>query len=177
MACVDSPVVLPKVEVECSVCGHSAQSSLVVQLQCEDVYCKPCLKSFFLRVAKNEALFPPKCHGKPIDFSLIATDLSIGELCFYREAEQEFTCKKKLYCANVECSKFIPLSQRNSDCAFCKRCGTNTCVHCKGLYHGGGCPADQERQRLIKLGIEEGWKICCGCGEMVFRSYGCDHMT
>ncbi|TVY20532.1 ATP-dependent RNA helicase DEAH12-like protein [Lachnellula arida] len=168
---------LPQLKVECIVCGESVHPHFTVHLVCGDVYCKPCLKSFFLRVAKDETLFPPKCHRQPIDISTIETDFSVEELTAYRSAELEFTSTDRVYCGNPECAKFIPIPQRALDYASCEACSARTCMHCKALAHDGGCPADEARQNLIAFADEQGWKPCFGCGEMVFRYEGCDHMT
>ncbi|TVY36667.1 putative E3 ubiquitin-protein ligase [Lachnellula occidentalis] len=168
---------LPQLKVECSVCGDSVHPHSTVRLVCGDVYCKPCLKSFLLRVAKDESLFPPKCHRQPIDTSIIEADFSVEELAAYRSAELEFTSTDRVYCANPECAKFIPISQRSLDRASCEACGAGTCMHCKALAHDGVCPSDKARQSLIDLAVEQGWQKCFGCGEMVFRLEGCDHMT
>ncbi|KAK3171715.1 hypothetical protein OEA41_003799 [Lepraria neglecta] len=168
---------LPQLKVECSVCGESVHPHFTVRLVCSDVYCKPCLKSFFLRVAKDESLFPPKCHRQPIDISTIEADFSVEELTAYRSAELEFTSTDRVYCADPECAKFIPMPQRTPDYASCEACSAGTCMHCKALAHDGGCPADEARQSLINFADEQGWKPCFGCGEMVFRYEGCDHMT
>jgi len=168
---------LPQLKIECSVCGESVHPHFTVRLVCSDVYCKPCLKSFFLRVAKDESLFPPRCHGQGIEMSTIEADLSIEELSAYRSAELEFTSTDRVYCAEPECAKFIPMPQRTPDCAYCEACSAGTCMHCKALAHDGGCPADEARQSLIDFADEQGWKPCFGCGEMVFRYEGCDHMT
>ncbi|TVY38004.1 ATP-dependent RNA helicase DEAH12-like protein [Lachnellula subtilissima] len=168
---------LPQLIVECSVCGESVHPRLTVRLVCGDVYCKPCLKSFLLRVVKDESLFPPKCHRQPIDTSIIEANLSVKELLAYRTAELEFTTTDRVYCANPECAEFIPMPQRTLDYASCEACGAKTCMHCKALAHDGGCPADPARQSLIDFADDQGWKSCFGCGEMVFRYEGCDHMT
>ena len=168
---------LPQLKVECSVCGDSVRPYFTVRLVCSDVYCKPCLKSFFLRVAKDESLFPPKCCRQPIDISTIEADFSVEELTTYRSAELEFTSTDRVYCADPECAKFIPMPQRTHDYASCEACSAGTCMHCKALAHDEGCPADEARQSLINFADEQGWKPCFGCGEMVFRYEGCDHMT
>lgn len=168
---------LPQLKVECIVCGQSVHPHSTVRLVCNDVYCKPCLKSFFLRVTKDESLFPPKCHRQPIDISTIEADFSVEELTAYRSAEQEFTSTDRVYCADPECAKFIPMPQRTPDCASCEACSGETCMHCRALAHDGDCPADEARQGLIDFADEQGWKPCFGCGEMVFRYEGCDHMT
>lgn len=116
---------LPQLKVECSVCGESVHSHFTVRLVCSNVYCKSCLKSFFLRVAKDESLFPPKCHRQPIDISTIEADFSVEELTAYRSAELEFTSTDRVYCANPESAKFIPMSQRTPDCASCEACSAD----------------------------------------------------
>ncbi|KFZ24601.1 hypothetical protein V502_00921 [Pseudogymnoascus sp. VKM F-4520 (FW-2644)] len=83
----------------------------------------------------------------------------------------------RVYCADPECAKFIPMPQRTPDCAPCEACSARTCMHCKALEHDGGCPADEARQSLINFADKQGWKPCFGCGEMVFRYEGCGHMT
>ena len=171
------PEHLPQLVVECSVCRDKFYPHATVRLACSDLYCKECLKSFFLRVAKDESLFPPTCHRQPIDISTVEADLSVDELKAYRLAEQEFTSTNRVYCARPECAKFIPTSQRTADHASCEACGAETCTNCKALAHGGFCPADEARQSLVHLGREQGWQPCFGCGEMVVRHEGCNHMT
>lgn len=168
---------LPQLKVECTVCREAFHPHATVRLLCSDVYCKPCLKDFFLRVTKDESLFPPTCHRRPIDISTIEEDFSVEELTAYRSAELEFTSTDRVYCASPECAKFIPLPQRTADCASCEACSAETCMHCKALAHDGGCPVDEARQSLINFAHEEGWMSCFGCGEMVFRYEGCNHMT
>ncbi|XMA12702.1 hypothetical protein WAI453_005493 [Rhynchosporium graminicola] len=128
---------LPQLKVDCSVCGDAFHPHATVRLACNDVYCKPCLKSFFMRVTKDESLFPPKCHRQAIDISTTETDFSVEELKTYRDAEQEFTSTNRVYCADPECAKFIIMTQRAMDRASCENCGTSTCMHCKAPAHDG----------------------------------------
>ncbi|RDW82599.1 hypothetical protein BP6252_03711 [Coleophoma cylindrospora] len=168
---------LPQLKVECCVCRESVHPHFTVRLMCSDIYCKPCLKFHFLRAAKDESIFPPKCHRQPIDISNIEADFSTEELTVYRAAELEFTSMDRVYCAEPECAKFVPMPQRTPDYASCEACGAETCMHCKALAHDGGCVADVTRQILLDFADEQGWKPCVGCGELVFRYEGCDHMT
>jgi hypothetical protein len=114
-------------------------------LVCSDVYYKPCLKSFFLRVAKDESLFPLTCHRYAINISTIEADFLVEELTAYRSAELEFTSTDRVYYANPDYAKFIPMSQRTPDCASCKAYSARTCIHYKALAHKGGCLADEAR--------------------------------
>ncbi|CAI6088456.1 unnamed protein product [Clonostachys chloroleuca] len=168
---------LPNIKVECSVCGDNVPSGVSVRLGCEDTYCKPCLKEFFLRVIKDETLFPPSCHHQAIDLSIIEPDLSVDELNMYKEAEAEFTSTDRVYCAAPECAKYIPAIQRSPDYASCGACGAETCMYCKALAHEGPCPDDEARQSLLKFGKRQGWQSCSRCGQMVHRYEGCDHTT
>lgn len=169
---------LPQLKVDCSVCGESVHPHVTVRLACNDVYCKPCLKDFFMRVARDEGLFPPKCHHQPIDLSVIEADLSADELAVYRSAELEFSSKNRVYCADLACAKFIPTAQRTPDDASCTACSAQTCMHCKALaHHGSACPEDKEGQSLIQFANKQGWKSCFGCGRVVSRDQGCDHIT
>ena len=147
---------LPQPKVECSVCGDAVHPDATVRLVCNDVYCKPCLKAFFLRVANDESLFPPKCHRLLIDISTIEADFSVNELTAYRSAELKFTSTGRVYCASPVCAKFIPTAQRTIDRASCGACSAETCMHCKARAHDGGCPADEARQSLINFANEQG---------------------
>ena len=168
---------LPQLKVECSVCREAVHPHAAVRLACNDVYCKSCLKSTFLRVTKDESLFPPKCHRQAIDISLIEASFSVEELITYRRAEMEFTSTDRVYCASPECATFISPLHRTAKCASCEICGAETCMRCKALAHDGLCQSDETRQSLLSLANERGWKSCVGCGEIVARDEGCDHMT
>ncbi len=132
------PIILSARKLSLSTCPKtnfnvvSAENPFIVISLCAwyaVIYCKPCLKSFFLRVVKDESLFPPKCHGQPIHISTIEADLSVEELTAYRSAELEFTSTDRVYCAEPECAKFIPMPQRTHDYASCEACGAGTCMH------------------------------------------------
>ncbi|KAF4126124.1 IBR protein [Geosmithia morbida] len=168
---------LRELKVECSVCSDMVQPHAGVRLECDDLYCRPCLKAFLMRVAADETLYPPKCHRKPIDAYVIEAELSSEELAAYRTAEMEFTSTDRLYCADPTCARFIPMAERGRDRASCHVCRTETCTHCKEAAHHGACAADEERNSLKKFAAQVGWQSCFGCGEMVSRDEGCDHMT
>lgn len=145
---------LPQLKVEYSICREAVHPYTTVRLVYSDIYCKPCLKSFFLRVAKDESLFLPICYRQLIDISTIEADFSVDKLTAYRSAELEFTSTDRVYCASPECAKFIPIPQRTADYTSCKACGTRTCMYYKALVYNGGCPADEVRQSLINFANE-----------------------
>lgn len=67
----------------CTVCMESFYPQSTVRLDCNHVYCKSCLKDFFLRAAKDETLFPPKCCRIQFDISIIGGEFSADELADY----------------------------------------------------------------------------------------------
>ena len=168
---------LPQHKVECSICRDDFYPHATTRLQCGHLYCKACLKAFYLRVTKDETLYPPNCCKKPIDFSFIHSELSAKEIEAYQNAQEEFSSLKRVYCANVTCGKFIPASNRTPDQALCDACNVTTCVYCGALEHVGPCPSDEVREALVKFAETQGWMACYSCGQMVFRSEGCDHIT
>ena len=159
--------------MECSVCRKAVHPHATVHLVCSDVYCKPCLKSSFLRVDKDESLFPPMCHRQLIDISIVDADFSVDELTAYQSAKLELTSMNRVYCAILECSKIIPMLQGTTDSASCEAFCAETCMHCKVLAHNVRYPADQARQSLISLANEQVWKPCFGCGAIVSQYEGC----
>ena len=138
--------------MKCSVCEEALYSHAAVRLVCSDIYCKPCLKSFFLHVAKDESLFPPIYHRQLIDISIIEADFSFHKSTAYRSAELDFTSTDRVQ----EYAKSIPMPQRTADCAFCEARGAGTCMRCRARVHDVGCPADEARQSLINLANEQG---------------------
>lgn len=147
---------LPQLKVECIVCGEFAYPHTIVRLECGDVYCKLCLKSFFLRAAKDKTLFPPKCHRQAINILTIKADFSAEELTAYQNTKLEFLSMDRVYYTALECAKFIPMLQRTPNYASCEAYSTTTCIHCKAIAHNGGCPADKARQSLIDFANEHG---------------------
>jgi len=146
---------LPQLKVECSVCGEAVHSYATVRLVCSDIYCKPCLKSFFLCVAKDKSLFLLTCHRQAIDISTIKADFSVEKLTVYQSTKLKFSSMDRVYCTNPECTKFIPMPQQALNYASYKACSTGTCIHCKVLAHKEEYPADKARQSLINFADEQ----------------------
>ncbi|KAH7309167.1 hypothetical protein B0I35DRAFT_463992 [Stachybotrys elegans] len=168
----------PEARVECLVCRDRHPVSKTQYLQCRHIWCKPCLKDFLLRAAKDQSLFPPKCGGQIIDTSTVKKTMTVEELKLYQAAEIVFNNKgKKIYCANTSCAEFIPTSQRTPPHAHCKSCNLETCMRCKALAHEGACLYTEAQRGFDKYAEEEGLQECFDCGHMVARESGCDHMT
>jgi hypothetical protein len=103
--------------------------------------------------------------------------LSASEIEKFHKARIVFSTLDKTYCSNPECAEFILPAQIMADHAYCKICGSETCVHCKQYMHSGDCPEDDDLNAIIQLAQDEGWRRCHSCKAMVELTYGCNHMT
>ncbi|CZR70265.1 uncharacterized protein PAC_20166 [Phialocephala subalpina] len=154
---------LLQLKVQCSVCGEAVYPHFAVRL--------PCLKSFFLRVTKDESLIPPKCHRQPIDISTIKEDFLVWNLLARIEstvliqiAPSLFPCRSEQQIApprvvamaqelqaNYECDhsgKFTKLegSRRGKVCEICGTRHRKYILSCK-RWHMLACE-DCRRHRL-----------------------------
>lgn len=163
-------------EHECIVCIDQFTTSKVVIVPCGDTYCFDCLKSLFLRATKDETLFPPRCCSKDVPFDLIKEALNTEEMEMVTNAVFEFSTGNRTYCCNTECSRFIRPEDIRGDKATCPKCGYETCIHCKNHAHLNDCPSDTELQATLSLAKDQGWQRCYSCGQIYFRSSGCNHM-
>lgn len=83
------------------------------------------------------------------------------------------------YCPNRACKDHGKRQEdtvRKDDNLTCSSCGTITCTICKGAAHYGDCPADTNLQRALETAMENNWKRCKACGQIVERIDGCNHM-
>lgn len=69
--------------MEYSVCGEAVYPYTIVRLVYSNVYYKPCLKSFFLHIAKDKSLFPLIYYRQAINISTIKADFLVKELTTY----------------------------------------------------------------------------------------------
>ncbi|KAL9622059.1 MAG: hypothetical protein Q9160_003558 [Pyrenula sp. 1 TL-2023] len=72
----------------------------------------------------------------------------------------------RLYCSAKTCSALI--SSRD----IVDRCKQDLAVHTDDSL----CPPDDEEDSLLTLAAKERWQKCNGCGNMVEKSDGCEHM-
>lgn len=131
---------------------------------------------------EDRQLFPPRCCKRDIPLYLIQRHLSKQELRQFRSKVTEYTSEEKIYCSNPACSLFIPPSAKNAsgvklDVVICKSCKKGTCLHCNGPEHLGDCPKDPELTAVLSIGAELGMQRCQSCGHLVWKDFGCRHMS
>jgi hypothetical protein len=170
---------LTKAVLPCSVCLNSCDSTDLITAPCEHLHCSDCLTSLFIRATKDETLFPPQCCQQQIPLNMVEHLMSDEETKAFESASVEFTTQDRVYCSKPECAKFIPPAQIQIDTstAHCVTCETNTCLHCKKLFHTDECPEDTVLNAVLELAKAEGWQRCPTCKAVVELTFGCYHMT
>jgi hypothetical protein len=167
---------LPRHAYQCTVCTDMFRSHEIVRLDCKHLYCPPCLKKSFILASSDVAYFPPRCCEE-IPVSLVSNDMSTQEMEDFTDTAIEVQTTKRTYCSTNQCGKFIPPANIDADFANCTRCGTITCIHCRGKKHSGECLHDEALRSTLALAEHEGWRRCHACQAVVELNLGCYHMT
>ncbi|EPQ53528.1 hypothetical protein GLOTRDRAFT_22378, partial [Gloeophyllum trabeum ATCC 11539] len=152
-------------------CGHS--------------YDPACLLALFEVSTRDESLFPPRCCTLPIPLRLAINHMTTEFSKLFFEKSKEYSTPKRVYCAKPSCSRFLGpqvegtfVTARILKCT----CGAKTCPCCKELVQHGAKHAckvelDAADRAVLALVEREGWARCPGCGALVERTQGCDHMV
>lgn len=162
--------------ITCCVCSERFRPGDVLRLECNDVFCRTCLREFIMTTIQDKSLFPPKCHNRALSRKVVSCLLSEEELENFESTEVEVSSGVKTYCSNVSCGRFIPPAQIIADRADCIRCGSSTCTNCKGEFHENDCPEDPLLQLTLKLADDQKWQRCFQCGAIVDLTKACNHI-
>lgn len=160
----------------CASCMNDIPTSNIVQFPCAHVYCLDCTEGL-IRVSIADGHFPPQCCSKPLTPGFCQQFIPPELLQQFRDKQEEYNTPTKIYCHGPECGKFIPTESIQGRTATCPGCNQTTCVDCRGPSHQGDCPPDPDREQMLRLGRESGWRACQSCGNMVERTFGCNHMS
>lgn len=169
-------------QVECVSCLDDFDPKDTVRVPCHN-YCRPCFARLVASACQNEQHWPPKCCLNAIpEGTVLANIADPAQRLEYRAraTEWDLPIADRIYCAQPECSQFIPPSSivAGSGVARCAR-GHATCTICRNAGHEGvaACPQDRELLRTNELAEAEGWQRCHGCGAYVEHREACQHMT
>ncbi|KAI0746965.1 hypothetical protein C8Q80DRAFT_1105309 [Daedaleopsis nitida] len=161
-----------------------------VRTPCGHYYDKACILQLFEGASKDESLFPPRCCREPIPIDSVAPHMTSVALATFMGKTVEFGTKKRVYCANRSCSRFLGAQHEGTTAFFrpqlpyfkctARGCNTTTCSSCKqalttGAFHR--CTTNPDDSRVLALGRESGWARCPGCETMIELNLGCYHMT
>lgn len=161
---------------ECSACSTKVPSTEVIRLRCADRYCNVCLAKIFETAMKDEAMYPPSCHGMRIPTKLVQTRLSKSLLRRFREMQPELSTRNKTYCHRTTCSAFIAPHSIHNGQAICQKCRSVTCSKCRNAWHFGRC-LEGDDAALFELMRSTNWKRCPECRRVVEKNDGCNHMV
>ena len=155
---------------------------------CNHSFCRECLKNMIDRGLADRSGLPPRCCGAPIlpRHAKPGVNLPQRLLDDLERYTEELTAPNPTYCSNKACLAWIPdreppKSTEQSEVArvlVCPKCAAMTCVGCKNASHPGSpCQEDVEANKIRRLAMREGWRVCPQCKNMVEKPDGCSHMT
>ncbi len=181
---------MPYDVVDCSSCLEPFFRVNTANLSCKHSLCpeclsgqfRPCSRSILLLKLLVEGVFTMwqarselRCCGESVPVKIIRQHGGFEDE--FLEAFvlwlQEYNTPNPTYCPWENCLCYIPRRFILEDYAKCPTCKKRMCMGCKHKEHGGMCRQDKKLKKLIE---KQGWKFCV-CGEVVERTYGCNHMT
>lgn len=162
--------------ITCCACAEHFRLIDVFRLDCDDVFCRGCLRRVIMTSMEDKTMFPPKCHRQAFSQKAICRVLSAEELDDFRNTEIEVASPVKTYCSNTLCGRFIPPAHITADRADCVRCGTSTCTSCRNNYHEDDCPEDLALQATLALAADQKWQRCLSCRAIVILAKACNHI-
>jgi hypothetical protein len=177
-------------ETPCKICFTNLKPQEFLYLNCGCLYCVECLNAHFRSGLANKASYPPRCCGQlPIDIETVQGFLDDENMIRYTAVQEEFTAGRPLYCANKECDiDFIGDAaqidlQGDERLVICYGCALETCARCRELRDAHKdnegvleCPDSLALADVKDMAEEEKWRRCPGCGFLVEKIDGCDHM-
>jgi hypothetical protein len=167
-------------KVQCVACADDFSRAKIVTTGCGHRYCAKCITKLFMRAAKEEQYYPPRCCKQPISLASVSKHMNAVDLETFRLASIQYTTLEKVWCSNRFCRIFIVPSDRNTalQLATCPRCATRTCTMCSNGYHPGtDCPDDPAIRQTRDLAQTLGWQTCRACHRVVDLRSGCNHIT
>lgn len=157
---------------ECVACSEFRDT---LQAPCQHHWCKACVMRLVSDSTVDESLFPPRCCRQEMPKSLIQPYITAELGAKFEKALIEFGTSDRTYC--FSCSKFVSPDNIHKHQAHCTVCEYDTCMLCKGPFHGGDCPQDPALEAVLQLATETGWQRCTSCHAMIELREGCNHIT
>jgi hypothetical protein len=161
----------------CFVC-HCQIEGIEIQTPCGHYFDEECIVNQFEVSIRDEALFPPSCCGLNISLAAVRSHLPIDLVELFPEKEREFSTKRRVYCANCRCSRFLGPRSEDGACFYftcpSPHCNMRTCGRCAGKIVGAShtCKkADKLERAAISLSKSQGWVVCPGCQVSVYFGY------
>jgi hypothetical protein len=123
----------------------------------------------FSAAVNQESRYPPRCC-EPIPLNIASPFLFWKLARDYEEKKEEWECKDRTYCSNLDCRRWISPEFSEEKNALCRYCSLVTCRLCKGAAHVGRlCPEDAAMERTVSLLRKNQWRRCPKCRTGVER--------
>ena len=167
----------PVVFLACTACTDRFHPDIIVQVPCSHHYCRGCLEDLYYACMTDESLFPPRCCHQEFPWELVRRYLTSRCRSMFGTKRAELETKDRTYCCIQTCSAFIKPTSIAGTFAPCPRCNHGTCAACKGSWHYGTCPRDQELDVLMYTTDRNGWRQCRTCRRIIELKLGCNHIT
>lgn len=119
---------------ECTACSSKLPEKELIELRCEDHYCRTCLEKIFDTATKDETQYPPSCCGITITTKLVQPHLSKSLLRRFKLKQPEFSTRNRTYCHKPRCSAFIAPHSIHNGQAICQKCRSVTCSKCRNAW-------------------------------------------
>lgn len=137
-------------------------------------WCIPCLSALFEQSLIDETLFPPRCCQAELAPSMVSEHLPEDFSRRFTERQIETSTSDRTYCR--KCTRFLLPEHITGQIGTCTECATKTCTICKEAAHEGFCPADPAVEETKRLAVENGWRECPSCRNIIELTHGCNHM-
>ena len=166
---------MDKKGAECNCCTESYPDGDVFHAQCGHNFCLECVRTLFRVSFSDETLFPPRCCDQTFPEQPVDKFLTPELIHQHAEKKIEFNTTHRAYCCS--CARFIRPDLIANGIATCGACNARTCIQCVYRAHEGECTEESDKQKVLTLAQQRGWKQCPHCEEMIELSVGCNHMT
>ncbi|KAF9535195.1 hypothetical protein CPB83DRAFT_843643 [Crepidotus variabilis] len=183
-------------EPSCPICFELVSYGTGVTVDsCGHIFCKPCLSTYVsgkLQQKDWPIVCPMYTHAMPVDELRQATieSLELSEKDFQNLTEAQLSqlavtincpaCKNTMQVDRADYSREKRITCPVTTCGFqwCKACGADLAQSSScsryGLNLGNRHRCQDSWHKTVG---ENGWRPCPGCGVVVEKSAGCDHIT
>lgn len=163
--------------VKCGICLERKAEQVIFRTPCAHSHCFDCIIDQFQDFVLNAEPALPQCCGEEILLDKVSDILPMKLFFDYWKRHIWFNTTERIKCFDELCGEFIPPREINRRRAYCCACKQLTCVDCETKLHDGVCPKDPEEEKTLAVARRDGLQQCYGCGSLVQREYGCNHMS
>ncbi|KAJ9643961.1 hypothetical protein H2201_008099 [Coniosporium apollinis] len=181
--CVSSEV---STQAGCYICLDQFAQEELATLPCGGHRsCRLCITTLFREAFKCEISYPPSCCPEVPNIPLSSVehllDSDFVQDCKYKQVEYNTDHPLRLYCANLECSTFLPRDP-GQDITIkseirCTKCDAATCTACKEIFTTDSPHTCNHSPRDFGFSPFNRCKTCPYCSTPIQLIDACNHIT